>query len=219
MAEAALEDDWPRTVPDFEAWHARQPERWEFVCGQPRLTAPGSKPHTIIKGNVFRALDRPLGGTPCHVFVEGVQILTDEISAIPNAVVSCAPVDLAAPVVAEPTIIVEVMSPSSEADDTHRKWFSYRKIPAWGTISWWRRTSAWSRFTPARATSGASASSAAAPSSSRTRRSASTSPTCTWQPIWPHSGAGVHGRAERKRAASGSLIPDLGPLLRAGGGG
>jgi Uma2 family endonuclease len=33
-------------------------------------------------------------------------------------------------VVAEPIIIVEVMSPSSEADDTHRKWFSYRKIPS-----------------------------------------------------------------------------------------
>jgi Uma2 family endonuclease len=29
--------------------------------------------------------------------------------------------------VAEPTIIVEVMSPSSEADDTLRKWFSYRE--------------------------------------------------------------------------------------------
>ena len=30
--------------------------------------------------------------------------------------------------VAEPTIIVEVMSPWSETDDTQRKWFSYRKI-------------------------------------------------------------------------------------------
>jgi Uma2 family endonuclease len=44
-------------------------------------------------------------------------------------VVTCAPIDLSTPVVAEPTIIVEVMSPSSEADDTLRKWFSYRKIP------------------------------------------------------------------------------------------
>ena len=31
---------------------------------------------------------------------------------------------------AEPVIIVEVMSPSSEADDAGRKWFSYRKIPS-----------------------------------------------------------------------------------------
>jgi Uma2 family endonuclease len=43
-------------------------------------------------------------------------------------VVTCAPLDLSTPAVAEPAIIVEVMSPSSEADDMLRKWFSYRKI-------------------------------------------------------------------------------------------
>ena len=32
--------------------------------------------------------------------------------------------------VAEPAIIVEVMSPSSEYDDGGRKWFAYRKIPS-----------------------------------------------------------------------------------------
>ena len=130
MAEAALKDDWPRTVAEFEAWHARRPERWEFICGQPRLMAPPSMPHTIIKGNVFAALRAVFEGTGCHVFTDGTQILTDEISAIPDAVVSCAPIDLTSPVVADPTIIVEVMSPSSESDDTHRKWFSYRKIPS-----------------------------------------------------------------------------------------
>ena len=39
-------------------------------------------------------------------------------------------VDLSTPVIAEPAIIVEVMSPSSEPDDAGRKWFSYRKIPS-----------------------------------------------------------------------------------------
>jgi Uma2 family endonuclease len=130
MARATALEDWPRTVAEFEAWHSRQPERWEFVDGLPRLMAPGSKPHTIIKGNVFRALDQALTGTPRFVFMEGVQILTDEISAIPDAVVSCATVDLSTPVVTEPTIIVEVMSPTSEADDTQRQWFSYCKIPS-----------------------------------------------------------------------------------------
>jgi Uma2 family endonuclease len=62
--------------------------------------------------------------------VDGPQILTDEISAIPDVVVTCSAIDLATPVVAEPVIIVEVMSPSSEADDAGRKWFSYRKIPS-----------------------------------------------------------------------------------------
>jgi Uma2 family endonuclease len=127
MARAALEEDWPRTVAEFEAWHARQPERWEFVDGRPRLMAPASMTHTIIKANVFRALDRALAERGRTVLIDGAQILTDEISAIPDVVVTCAPIDLST-AVAEPTIIVEVMSPSSEADDTLRKWFSYRQI-------------------------------------------------------------------------------------------
>jgi Uma2 family endonuclease len=130
MARAAFEDDSPRTVAEFEAWHARQPERWEFVDGRPRLMAPASMTHSILKRNVLRALDLALADSGCEVLVDGPQILTDEISAIPDVVVTCAPLDLSTPVVAEPAIIVEVMSPSSEADDTLRKWFSYRKIPS-----------------------------------------------------------------------------------------
>lgn len=130
MTEAALKQDWPRTVEEFEAWHARQPERWEFVWGRPRLMAPASKAHTIIKSNMGFALRRMLETSGCTVLVDGAQILTDEISAIPDVVVTCAPLDLSTPVVAEPTIIVEIMSPWSEADDTHRKWFGYRKIPS-----------------------------------------------------------------------------------------
>ena len=32
MVEAARREDWPRTVAEFEAWHVRQPERWEFIA-------------------------------------------------------------------------------------------------------------------------------------------------------------------------------------------
>ena len=86
--------------------------------------------HSILKRNVFRSLDEALAGSACEALVDGPQILTDEISAIPDVVVTCAPLDLTTPVIAGPVIIVEVMSPSSEADDIGRKWFSYRKIPS-----------------------------------------------------------------------------------------
>lgn len=42
--------------------------------------------------------------------------------------VTCRPIDLTTPVIAEAVIIVEVMSHSSEADYAGRKWFSYCKI-------------------------------------------------------------------------------------------
>jgi len=128
MAGAAPTEDWPSNIEEFEAWHARQPGCWEFIDGRPRLMAPASMKHSILKRNVFRFLDNALAASPCEVLVDGPQILADEISAIPDVVVTCAPLDLTTPVVAEPAIIVEVMSPSSEIDDTGRKWFSYRKI-------------------------------------------------------------------------------------------
>lgn len=128
MAKVVQTGDWPETVAEFEAWHARQPERWEFVAGRPRLMAPASIRHTIIKSNIGFALREALAERGCTALIDGAQILTDEISAIPDVVVTCAPLDLESPVIAAPDVIVEIMSPSSEADDTGRKWLSYRKI-------------------------------------------------------------------------------------------
>jgi Uma2 family endonuclease len=130
MAEAARQEDWPRTIEEFEAWHARRPERWEFIRGEPRLMAPASLKHSIIKRNVAFALQAALAPRGCEALVDGPQILTDEISAIPDVVVTCSPLDLTTPVIAAPVIIVAVMSPSSEANDTGLRWLAYRNIPS-----------------------------------------------------------------------------------------
>lgn len=131
MGEAALADILPRTVDEFDDWHARQPERWEFVDGRPRLMAPASLRHTIVKGNAFAALRAALKGSKCRAYVDGVQIRTDTISAIPDVAVSCTQVDdLNSPEVQYPVVIIEVLSPSSEDDDIGRKWRSYRQIPS-----------------------------------------------------------------------------------------
>ena len=45
-------------------------------------------------------------------------------------VVTCAPLDPTTPVIALPVIIVEVMSPSSEQNDTGLRWLAYRNIPS-----------------------------------------------------------------------------------------
>ncbi len=128
MAAATIREDWPRTIEEFDAWHARQPARWEFQWGRVSLMAPASMNHSIIKQNLFAILRTALAGTPCRAYVDGPQIRTDEISAIPDVVVTCSPIDLSTPVIAEPVIIVEIMSPSSERDDAGLKWLSYSKI-------------------------------------------------------------------------------------------
>jgi Uma2 family endonuclease len=128
MAEAARQEAWPRMVEEFEVWHARQPERWEFIRGQPRLMAPASINNSILNRNVAFALQAALGPRGCEALVDGPQILTNEISAIPDVVVTCSPIDHATPVIAQPVIIVEVMSPSSELNDTGLRWLACRNI-------------------------------------------------------------------------------------------
>jgi hypothetical protein len=60
MARAAPQQDWPRSVAEFDACHARQPERWEFIDGRPRLMAAAWMTHSIIKNNVGFALRHAL---------------------------------------------------------------------------------------------------------------------------------------------------------------
>jgi Uma2 family endonuclease len=122
--------DWPKTLDEFRAWHERQPDVWEFIHGVPKLMAPGSKAHTLIKSNAHIALAQALGGTGCRALVDGAIVEVDGSSLIPDVVVTCSPLDFATPRVEDPIIIVEVLSPSNQGDDTGRKLALYLKIPS-----------------------------------------------------------------------------------------
>jgi Uma2 family endonuclease len=122
--------DWPRTLNAFRAWHERQPEAWEFIDGTPKLRAPGSKAHTLIKSNVGSALREGLRGTGCSVLVDGAIVEVHGSSLIPDIVVTCAPLDFSTPRVDEPVLVVEILSPSNEADDIGRKLALYLRTPS-----------------------------------------------------------------------------------------
>lgn len=133
MVEAARAKqlgDLPRTVEEFDRWNAEQPERWEFIAGVPVMMAPASLPHTLIKGSIFAALRQKLVGTPCHTLVDGAEVRSYRFAAIPDVLVACGELDQRSPTIAEPVVLVEVMSPSSERDDTQRKWQGYCLIPS-----------------------------------------------------------------------------------------
>jgi Uma2 family endonuclease len=130
MAKARPESDLPRTVDEFDRWNVEQPERWEFIAGVPMMMAPASLPHTLIKGNIFAALRAKLAGTPCRAIVDGAEVKSYKLSAIPDVLVSCGELDQRTSTIAEPVVLVEVLSPSSERDDTQRKWQGYCLIPS-----------------------------------------------------------------------------------------
>ena len=118
----------PWTVEDFLAWERRQPDRYEFFGGVIRMMVGGSNAHTIIKGNVFAALRSRLRGTRWRALAEGSKVVTTTATMYPDAIVVCGPIDLAEDQVRAPTVVVEVLSRSTEDHDRGAKWVAYRDL-------------------------------------------------------------------------------------------
>lgn len=132
MAKRKPESELPWTVEAFDRWHAQRPERWELILGVPVMMAPATNRHSIIKGNVFRHLANKLEGTRCTAIVDGpeIKVISKRLSAIPDVLVTCSAIDLERGTIDEPVVLVQVVSPSSQRDDTGRKWLGYRVIPS-----------------------------------------------------------------------------------------
>ena len=85
MSQAVGGNQLPHSVAEFHAWHARRPERWEYVGGVPRPMAPASMNHSLIKKNITTAFDNALGDGPCVALPDGVQVEAEDLVAQPDA--------------------------------------------------------------------------------------------------------------------------------------
>jgi len=131
MTEPA-EKRW--TVEEFLAWDDGTDRRYELVDGRIVAMAPPSEAHAMIVINLgaeLRSRLRP----PCRVLADlGVRLPDRDDSFYEfDLAVTCAPADPARRYVAEPELIVEVLSPSA-LHDRGRKLDRYRQIPSLGEI-------------------------------------------------------------------------------------
>lgn len=120
-----------RTVEEFLAWEERQPERYEYAGGVVRLMTGGARGHSVIKVNVVRELSTKLRGGPCQTLDSDfkVRVSANEVR-YPDAMVDCTPGQRGDLITATPVLLVEVLSPSSEAVDLSEKAWSYPAIPS-----------------------------------------------------------------------------------------
>ena len=127
MAEAALRA-W--TVEDFLGFEAQEDERYEFVDGVIFMMTGGSIAHSVIKLNLGAELRAALRGGRCHAFLDGVKVVTGSAVMYPDVVVSCIAQNLSDDRVDQPSVVIEVLSPSTESHDRVRKWRNYQRIPS-----------------------------------------------------------------------------------------
>jgi Uma2 family endonuclease len=123
------------TVPEFVAWAERQPRgRYELVHGLPVAMAPERAAHAETKASVYLVLRTAIqrAGLPCHVLPDGMSVRVDDETVYePDALVYCGPkVPDDSIFIENPVIVVEVISPATEAVDTGDKLVGYFKVPS-----------------------------------------------------------------------------------------
>lgn len=123
---------------EYLAWEATQSERHDFVDGEVYAMAGAEDRHVTVSGNVYMALRQHLAGSRCKTYMADMKVQSGADSAFfyPDVVVSCSEADRQSALVKrEPTLIVEVLSPSTAAYDRGEKFARYRQIAALAEVA------------------------------------------------------------------------------------
>lgn len=134
IKEPAVAYPFPGTMEEFLSYVETQEDRYEFYRGEVMLMAGTTKGHAITTFNIhskLRGIFKPKG---CMTFQESVylRIKKENTLFLPDVVITCHPEDFSLKTLylENPSIIVEVLSPSTELHDRSGKWQQYRQIPS-----------------------------------------------------------------------------------------
>ena len=118
------------SLQEFLDWENQQPERHEFHRGEVFAMVGARRVHGLIGLNIAASLKSQLKGSPCRAFADSmkVRIAADTI-LYPDVFVTCDANDLRTDqVFTAPTLVVEVLSPSTQSYDRGSKFTLYRSI-------------------------------------------------------------------------------------------
>jgi Uma2 family endonuclease len=133
MGDAATS---PRlSAAEFLAWERDQPDRHEYHSGEVFAMAGGSLRHNFLSGAMVTQLSFALRGKGCHVFSSDQRISAKQADryVYADAVVTCGDIQTepgTTDVLANPKVIVEVLSRNTEAYDRGDKWDAYQRLPS-----------------------------------------------------------------------------------------
>jgi len=119
-------------VDAFLLWADGRPGRWELRDGRPIMMSPERAMHALTKYAAQESLKTAIqrAGLPCRMFPDGMTVRIAARTAFePDALVVCpAPRDLNTMEIPNPVIVVEVLSPSTAADNHGVKFDGYFSV-------------------------------------------------------------------------------------------
>jgi Uma2 family endonuclease len=118
------------TEDEFFEFIQTRDEKWELVDGEPIMMAGANQRHQDIAANTLTSLHTQLRGKKCRPTSAdtGVSVKHGGVR-YPDVVVDCGPRDDQAMRATAPTLVIEVLSPSTREFDSHRKVIEYKSHP------------------------------------------------------------------------------------------
>ncbi|MEH2055296.1 MAG: Uma2 family endonuclease [Nostoc sp.] len=132
----ALPDNILMSAEEYLVWEPTQEERYEYWDGEVVMMSGATRNHNRISGNFFKLLDDALADvydgrrcSTCEVYIVDVkvQIEPGQKYFYPDVVVTCDERDDDPQLVQFPCLIIEALSPSTEAADRGKKFAKYRQ--------------------------------------------------------------------------------------------
>ena len=135
MGEPKLQAGHHYSNEDYLTLEAESQEKWEFYDGEILAMAGGSRNHAAICADLVTALNIAARGGNCNVYGGELKVFSSAANAYlyPDAMVVCGEEHLQAgrnDVLLNPTLGVEVLSPSTMSYDFVKKFDRYKRIPS-----------------------------------------------------------------------------------------
>lgn len=123
------------TYAEYVALENWSSTKHEFLDGNIYAMSGGSDEHAALAAQTIIVIGNAIRERPCRIYTSDLRIRVEDVdlTTYPDATVICGPIERYAPgpetTALNPSIVVEVTSPSSEAYDTGDKLEFYRTIP------------------------------------------------------------------------------------------
>ncbi|MCC3431388.1 MAG: Uma2 family endonuclease [Microcoleus sp. PH2017_04_SCI_O_A] len=129
----AAKENFPQITPEeYFAWEEKQLEKHEYIDGQVYAMSGGSKNHSLISVKFITMFSNHLEGGGCETANSDLRVNIVETTnyTYPDVSVTCDDRDkTTTQYITYPCLIVEVLSPSTEAYDRGGKFRMYRNNP------------------------------------------------------------------------------------------
>ncbi len=117
----------PMSIEEYLEREQRAEVRHEYVGGYVYAMVGGSRRHNLIALTLYRRLFEQVPPS-CRVYVSDLKVQVDDRFYYPDVVVACGDEPLAEGIERAPSLVVEVLSPTTEARDRMEKRLAYQSL-------------------------------------------------------------------------------------------